>query len=126
MEQILKKHRLSLILLHGSQVDGKTHSKSDIDIAVSRKAAKDDLDLLALYADLSKFYNSDKLDITNITHANPLLMFTVARKSRLLAGKSDDYEAFQRKAFHRYNNYKKYFKMESDFIKERINSYGNS
>ncbi|KKQ85362.1 MAG: hypothetical protein UT08_C0007G0035 [Candidatus Woesebacteria bacterium GW2011_GWB1_38_8] len=34
LEKLRKRHNLSLILLHGSQVDKKIHGKSDVDIAV--------------------------------------------------------------------------------------------
>ena len=123
LDQIRRKYNLSLILLHGSQVTGKTHGKSDTDIAVMQNKGAKDLDILDLYADLISFYKNNKIDITNITHANPLLAFAVAGKSKLLSGSKDDYDSFCRTAFFKYNDYRPYLKMESDFVKERIARY---
>jgi predicted nucleotidyltransferase len=123
LEEIRKKHNLSLILIHGSQVTGKIHAKSDTDIAVMQKDGGKDLDLFSLYGNFAKIFKTDKIDIVNLTRANPLLLFTVARKSKLLAGSQKDYDKFKLLAFHKYSDYQPYFKMESDFIKERITAY---
>lgn len=123
LEDVRKKHNLSLILIHGSQVTGKIHAKSDTDIAVMQKDGGKNLDLLSLYGNFAKIFKTDKIDIVNLTRANPLLLFTVARKSKLLAGSKADYERFLRLAFYKYNDYKPYLKYEAEFIKERINSY---
>ena len=126
MDDILKKHNLSLILLHGSQVTGKIHPKSDIDIAVLPKKNNKTFNLPGLYVDLNRIYESDRVDVANLIHANPLLMYRVARKSKLLAGKNSDYEEFQRLAFFKYSDYLPYLKKEAEFVEERINSYANS
>lgn len=126
MDNILKKYNLSLILLHGSRVTGKTHQKSDVDIAVLQKNKKHSLDIPSLYGELTRKYDSDNVDIVNLTHANPLLASLVARKSKLVAGKRSDYEEFLRLAFHKYSDYKPYLQKEAEFVKERINSYANS
>lgn len=123
LEEIRKKHNLSLILLHGSQVTGAVHAKSDTDIAVMQKTDSKNLDILSLYKDFISFFKTDKIDIANITRANPLLAFAVARKSKLLSGSKDDYDNFVRASFFKYNDYKPYLKMEQDFTKEKINSY---
>lgn len=123
LEEIRKKHNLSLILIHGSQVTGKIHAKSDTDIAVMQKDGGKDLDLFSLYGNFAKIFKTDKIDIVNLTRANPLLLFTVARKSKLLAGSQKDYDKFKLLAFHKYSDYQPYFKMESDFIIERITAY---
>ena len=126
LNKIREKYGLSLILLHGSQITGKTHPKSDTDIAVMQREGSNDLNLLALYGDLTVFFKNDKIDITNITYANPLLAFAVARRSRLLSGDKKDYDAFCRTAFLKYNDYRPYLKMEADFVKERINTHVKS
>lgn len=123
MKNLLKKYNLSLILLHGSQVTGKTHAKSDFDFAVLQKNRDEELDILGLYADIATKLKINNADITNLTFANPLLAQNIARKSKLLAGKKKDYEAFLKMSFHKYSDYLPYLKMEADFVKERINSY---
>jgi hypothetical protein len=123
MEEIRRKYNLSLILLHGSQVTGKLHSESDMDIAVVRKDMSNELDLLGLIFDLAKELNDKKIDIVDITNANPLLFFAVMKNSKLLSGEVRDYEKMRLAAFHKYSDYAPYFKKEADFVKERILSY---
>lgn len=123
MKNLLKKYNLSLILLHGSQVTGKTHSKSDFDFAVLQKNRNEKLDLFGLYVDIAMELNINNADITNLTFANPLLAQNVALKSKLLAGKKEDYDEFQRQSFFKYNDYIPYLKMEEEFVKERLNTY---
>lgn len=123
LEEIRKKNNLSLILMHGSQVTGKTHARSDTDIAVMQKNTSKKLDIFGLYGNFAKIFKTNDVDIVNLTHANPLLLFTVARKSKLLAGSKADYEKFLHLAFYKYNDYKPYLKYEAEFIKEKINSY---
>ena len=112
LEGIRKKHGLSLILLHGSQVDGRTHKQSDVDIAVLRSDHKKPLDSLKLIGDLVSTFHNDKIDLADLTHANPLLLFTATQNAVLLSGNKKDLDALQLKAFHRYNNYLPYFKEE--------------
>ena len=54
IEEIRFKHNLSLILMYGSQVTGKIHSKSDFDIAVFRDNGQK-YDMLELLLDLKIF-----------------------------------------------------------------------
>ena len=126
LEDIRKKHNLSLILMHGSQVTGKTHTKSDTDIAVMQKDGSRKIDLLGLYGDFAQILKTNSVDIVNLTHANPLLLFTVARKSKLLAGSQKDFDKFKLLAFHRYSDYQPYLKMEAEFVRERIAAYVQS
>lgn len=124
LEEIRKAHGLELILLHGSQVNGKTHPKSDIDIAVLRKDHKQPFDLIALISELIGLFHDDSIDVADLTHANPLLLFTATQKSMLLSGSISEYNKLRLKAFHAYNNYSKYFEIESRFIRDKIKSHG--
>ena len=126
LEEIRKKHNLSLILMHGSQVTGKIHTNSDTDVAVVRKNTSESFDFLALTADLSNYLKTDRVDLVDVTHANPLLLFAVTRKSKLLAGTDNDYEKLIYLAFHKYADYQPYLKREAKFVKERIKTYAQS
>lgn len=126
MDDILKKYNLSLILMHGSQVDGKIHPKSDIDIAVLPKNIHNKIDTLKLYGDFIDYFKNDTIDIVNLTQASPLLAFVIAKKSKLLAGSESSYEKFQFRAFHKYCDYLPYLRMEADFVKERMKLYATN
>lgn len=123
MEEIRKKYNLSLILLHGSKAEGKTHERSDTDIAIVRKSSKDGLILPDLVSDIMANLHDNKVDVADITNANPLLLFAVVKKAKLLAGSESDFEKLKLKAFHKYSDYKPYLKKEADFVRERIATY---
>lgn len=123
LDTLRMRHGLALILLHGSQLSGITHVKSDIDIAVLRDPSAPDYRLLELLADLENAFNADYIDLVDLTHANPLLLFTVIRRARLLAGEKETLRNLEQKAFHRYNDYQPYLMEERQFVKNRIASY---
>lgn len=109
--------------MHGSQVDGKIHPKSDVDIAVLQKDIHGKIDILKLYGDFIEYFKNDTIDIVNLAQASPLLAFVIAKKSKLLAGSMSNYEKFQFRAFHKYCDYLPYLRMEADFVKERMKLY---
>lgn len=125
LEEIKEKHDLSLIILHGSQVTGTTHAQSDIDIAVTRKNGRP-VQSLALIRELAEAFNTDRIDLSDLTHADPLFLYLATRTSKLLSGSKKDYDNLLKLAFHKYNDFQPYLKMEEDFVKKRIKSYVTS
>lgn len=125
LDQIKQKHNLSLIIMHGSQVTGKTHPKSDVDIAVVRND-ENKFDLLDLILDLKKYFKTEKIDLTDITHADPLLLISVVRKSKLLAGNLKTFESLERTAFFKYSDYIPYLDMEAKMVAAKINNYATN
>lgn len=120
LDIIRQKHNLTLILMHGSHVTGKTHPKSDLDIAVLANNHQENINPLKLITDLSNALQVDNLDLTNLTHADPLLLQTVTSKCRLLSGSQYDLDKLQLKSFHRYNDYLPYLKLEHQFVQSNL------
>jgi len=120
LKLIRKKHHLALILLHGSHVTGKTHPKSDLDIAVLANNPHQAINLFKLTADLINALEVDKVDLANLTHADPLLLKTVTSNCQLLSGTKSQLDKLQLKAFHRYNNYLPYLKLEHQFVANNL------
>ncbi|MCX6716759.1 MAG: nucleotidyltransferase domain-containing protein [Candidatus Taylorbacteria bacterium] len=79
--EIAEKYGLSAIVLFGSQATGKTHGKSDVDIAV---LSKNDFDRFALATDLDKAFNRDDVEVVDLRAASPTLMYVVVRDGVLL------------------------------------------
>lgn len=123
LNNICRKHGLKLILLHGSQVSGQVHAKSDVDIAVLPQFPAKKLDYLNLISDLTDFFHNDQVDLTDLSRADPLLLKLVIDHSRLLAGSKKDLDKIQLKAFHRYNDYLPYLKQEQQTIKKTFAHY---
>ena len=120
LDEIRQKYALELILLHGSQVSGQTHDKSDTDVAVLSKNKDQKLDWYVLASDLNEVFGVDNVDITLLNHANPLLLKTVTDGAKLLSGNVADFFKLKLRAFHAYNDYLPYLKMESDFVRSQL------
>ncbi len=123
IDQICRKHRLALILLHGSTVSGLSHDKSDVDVAVLAKNPHQAIDRLKLINDLAAVFPADKIDLTDLAHADPLLLKLVSGQVKLLAGKPKDLEKLKLTAFHRYQDYQPYFQREQTAVKELLKNY---
>lgn len=104
IQDIATRYHLTLILLFGSQVRGKTHRESDIDLAY---AAEHPLDLASerqISDELSNIFHTDKIDIVNIALASPLLLFQISENCQLLAGTEEDLIRFRVLAWKKYQD----------------------
>lgn len=123
LDVLRKKYYLRLILLHGSHVGTLVHPESDIDIAVLRDQKKPAFRYGDLVSDLIESFDSDRIDLVDLTHADPLLLFAATNNCQLLSGTEDDLNALQLLAFHRYNDYCEYLKAERNFIRKKLQNY---
>lgn len=123
LRQLQTKYRLELVILHGSKVEQRTHTQSDLDIAVTRKNPLGLFPSVNLINDLRIIFPKEKVDLADITHADPLFLFAVLSRSQLLSGKPKDYKDLQLKAFHDYQDYLPYLEQESDFIRKKLKTY---
>ena len=117
---IMDKHGLSLIYLFGSQVTGQIHDNSDVDIAVVPNTGYK-INKLSLIADLANEFHVDDIDLTDLSRANPLTLMSVLQTGQLLAGKKSEGQNFELQAFHQYNDYLPFLKMENDLVKSQLN-----
>jgi uncharacterized protein len=104
VNKIAKKYGLKLVLLFGSHASGKTHKKSDLDIAVLGNRAIDFKKQISLINELSGIFGKE-IDLSVINIANPLLLFQISKSSLIIYGDKRDYFKFKLNAFHRYNDY---------------------
>lgn len=125
LEKLRQENKLTLILLHGSQVTEQTHAKSDVDLAVLGLPHAQP-DMLKLTTKLGKIIGSDHIDVSDVTHADPLLLYQVTQNAQLLAGDPDELTRLQLSALHRYVDFKPYFKLESELVRQRMASYVTS
>lgn len=72
---------LDLLVLHGSAATGTAHELSDWDFAFQ---GGPELDVDGLRLALSRVLDSDRIDLANLTTANGLLRYRVARDARLV------------------------------------------
>lgn len=122
INKIAKKYGLKLVLLFGSFANGKMHENSDMDIAVLSAKNIPFERYLNLTGELSKLFCKD-VDLTILNEANPLLLSQVSKNSALLYGNKKSFAEFKLYAFHRYNDYLPYFKMERILNKKLVKHY---
>ncbi len=123
LDAIRKKYGLTLLIMHGSHVRGRVHSKSDVDIAIVQDKGGESFDLLELQHDLARVFASDQIDVTNLTRADPLLLYAVTHYGRLISGTKGNFQTLQKKAFHRYHDYLPYLEMEKTFVQDQLQQY---
>ena len=91
---------LQLLLLFGSRVSGKTHSKSDIDLGV---LFDDPVNLVELTTRIIGLLHTDQVDVVDFRRASPLLNFAAARHGILLYERSPGlFTQFYSLSFRRY------------------------
>ncbi|NOY52618.1 MAG: nucleotidyltransferase domain-containing protein [Deltaproteobacteria bacterium] len=123
MHRIGEKYDLKLILLFGSQVTGRVHEMSDIDIAVRTRSGKGVkfADLLDLTADLTGLFEKD-VDLSVLDHADPLFLYNVVEGARLLCGEEKDFDALRLKAFKKYQDFRPILELERQFLLKEYNA----
>jgi len=117
--KIAQKYNLEMILLFGSQVNGRAKPDSDIDIAYSAQKPLSTNEKLDLNNDLSDLFHKDIVDQVDIKNANPLLLHEISTNSQLLFGKEIDYINFRARAFRVFIDSESLFKLEELLIKKR-------
>ena len=83
IDQIAETYGLKLVLLFGSQVHGKTHAESDIDIGVLPKKALSFSDEVNIATEFIHIFGM-KADFANLHKAPPLLLSEVMKNCRIL------------------------------------------
>ena len=96
---------LQLVLLFGSAASGKTHKKSDLDLAFLFNTP---VDLLSLTNKVIRLMHSDAIDVIDLRHASPLLKFTASKNGLLIYEKTAGlFNSFYSFAFRMYVDTKK-------------------
>jgi len=83
LRPIARRYGLRLIVLFGSQVSGRLHPESDVDVAVWADGSLKFAQRLEMWRELSEAYGAE-VDLAVLDHAEPLLLYHVARNGRLL------------------------------------------
>lgn len=121
IKKLAKEFKLKLIIAFGSQVSGRLHSNSDMDIAVlpihngfSFKLYTD------LLRDFSRIFSDKEIDLSFINRADPLFLSNICKNPFLLYGKKRNLDELRIYSFKRYIDYQPYFKVESNFVDKFI------
>ncbi len=99
LEKLAEKHKIKFIVLFGSRAKGNPREDSDFDIAVFMDNFYDMEKYSDALSGLARIFGvfEDKIDLTDLKNANPLLRYEITRQGKLLFGNDLDY--LQLKAF---------------------------
>lgn len=85
LKKIAEKYGIDMLVLFGSQATGKTHPKSDVDIAVLGRVK---FDIYRLMIELYEIFKRSDVEVVDISSVSPTLMQAIARDGRLIYEKT--------------------------------------
>jgi len=81
--EVCQKYGVKILLLFGSQVDGKTHSESDLDIAFAGKKLSFG-ELAKFNANLQAVFQIEKIDTVSLFSLTPLILKRIFDRHQIL------------------------------------------
>ena len=126
IDSFCERHNIDMLILFGSSVTGMTHVKSDVDLAV-QPAVGSHPSKLHLIDELVTIFENEQIDLTVVTqNTDPLLLFEIFSKGRLLYEKTKGlFEKSRLKAWHLYLDTKPLRELEKAFNEKRIKELRN-
>ena len=113
---------LKLVLLFGSVVTGKTHKRSDIDIAF---LFENRVDILDITNRVIRLLRTDNVDVVDLGRASPLLRFSAAKNCKVLYERAPGlFSEFYSLAFRRHIDTKKLRDAGRVMIKDFLHARG--
>jgi len=113
---IAKRFGIRLVLQFGSSVTGKTHPRSDVDIAIlldrPEISFREHADLLD---DVQQLFPGREVDLALINHADPLFLKKITDECQILYGPVERLQRLKIYAFKRYQDHRKYFDLERQY-----------
>ncbi len=122
LAHLADQHALRLIVAFGSRVTGRTHSASDLDLAVL-PAPGTDMSPSALAdfaADLSRVFPGVEVDISIISYADALFLKKIFETAVLLYGDESEFRRYRVYAFRRFSEYEPYLRREAQAARALI------
>jgi len=108
--------------MFGSQISKKNNLVSDFDVGILAKKPLTIADRTRLSGYLAKKFNinEDKIDLTDLYTASPLLLYEVAKKGKLLEGNAFDFTRFQVRAWKIYQDTAKFRRLSGKMIEKYV------
>lgn len=122
LDKIVKRYKLRLLLLFGSQVEGKNlHCESDFDVAYLSAKKLDLTQEARIMTELAPVFRSENIDLVNLKNASPLLFYAVFQKCRVLYQENDlIFPSYRAYAFKKYVEAKPLYELRYQRLKEKI------
>jgi len=121
LSDIVARHRIRLLLQHGSTVTGLVHPNSDVDVAVLFEPGEASVRAVAaLSGELQAFFPGSDLDLSVINHADPLFLKKILERCRLLFGEPRVLSELRLYAFRRYQDHRRFLALEESYVRRTL------
>ena len=113
IKKLAQKYGLSLVVLFGSQVTGRTHKESDIDFAFMVDKHISPRETAEILFDFTRYLKiGANIELVNLKNSSPLLLKQIAMNSLLMYEKEPhSYNLFKIYALRRYMEERKFLKL---------------
>jgi predicted nucleotidyltransferase len=111
-EAIARRHGARLLVQFGSTVSGRTHPGSDVDVAVLFEGDPTFARVGCLLVDLEVLFPGRTVDLGLLNRADPLFLKKALENARLLAGAPRDLARLRLYAFRRYQDHRRFLRLE--------------
>lgn len=120
LARIARRHGIRLILQFGSTVSGRTHERSDLDIAVLLDAPSATFRTLGeISADLQTAFPDREIDLAILNTADPLFLKRIVDDAKLLYGEARTLARLRMYAFTRYQDHRRFLEMERAYVRRK-------
>jgi predicted nucleotidyltransferase len=120
-DELAERYGIVLLLQFGSTLTGKTHPRSDLDLAVLLETAALSFDdQLALQRELEALHPERPVDVVFLNTADPLLLKKVTESCRLLYGPLRKLHELKILAFKSYQDHRKFLDMERTYVRRAV------
>ena len=121
IQDVAMRYRLQLVLLFGSQSEGRVHKESDVDIAYLPEESLGFEDEYHLNYEFTNIFRTDKVDTVDLKKAPPLLLYAVFQHPLVLFQKNDlVFPNYQVYAFKKYVETKPLYEEKYRRLQEKI------
>ncbi|MFH1392703.1 MAG: nucleotidyltransferase domain-containing protein [bacterium] len=117
--KIAKRYNLEMVLLFGSQINGKARPDSDLDIAVLDNKPETYQRFGNLFNLFSRIFSGFNIDLRLIKNSEPVLLFSVFNDGQLLYGDTQKYFNYKAFAYKNYVDSKPLFELKQRLLEKR-------
>ena len=117
IKELCKKHRIKLLILHGSYAKNRATSKSDIDIGILSENKVGTDKYLDILGDFNEIFG-DKFDPVFLNGVEPMIsLHTAISGIPLYEAKKGLFAEFRMQTIGRYNDTKKFRDLEKEYVR---------
>lgn len=121
LREFAQRFRIRLILQFGSTVTGRTHDRSDLDLAVKLDSADVSLQtVLEMQEALQTQFPGREVDLAILNRADPLFLKKIVESCRVLFGTPQDLARLRLYAFKAYQDFRPYLELERRHVAQRL------